>query len=196
MWHSSEKKLGKLSTWVLHVCYFLLGMLLLSFVQAPSYTRWIFLFLVPINLAMDLQQGLAMELPALVSLLFLFSFGGYMLRQFACITLSNFVSLFLFDQDIACFCSLKTDAYIRVEFSRRGFSIVVQRHKRKFDLHPLRMIQSTTFYSTGPWWTMTALTRVEAVRLCLHGTRWYNSNNSSSSSIHIQVYAQSCKRVD
>jgi len=50
-------------------------MILLSFVQAPSYTRWIFLILVPVNLAMDLQQGIAMELPALVGLLFLFSFG-------------------------------------------------------------------------------------------------------------------------
>ena len=69
--------MGKLSTWVLHVCYFFLGMLLLSFVQAPSYTRWIFLLLVPVNLAMDLQQGLAMELPALVGLLIFFSLGMY-----------------------------------------------------------------------------------------------------------------------
>lgn len=72
---STEKKVGKLSTWILHVCYFLLGMLLLAFVQAPSYMRWIFLVLVPINLTMDLQQGVALDAPALVSLLFTFSMG-------------------------------------------------------------------------------------------------------------------------
>ncbi|KAI9560103.1 hypothetical protein GHT06_014113 [Daphnia sinensis] len=72
---NTEKKVGKLSTWVLHVCYFLLGMLLLAFVQAPSYMRWIFLFLVPINLSMDLQQGVAMDAPALVGLLFAVSTG-------------------------------------------------------------------------------------------------------------------------
>ncbi|KAK4029654.1 protein brambleberry [Daphnia magna] len=72
---NTEKKVGKLSTWVLHVCYFLLGMLLLAFVQAPSYMRWIFLFLVPINLSMDLQQGVAMDAPALVGLLFVVSTG-------------------------------------------------------------------------------------------------------------------------
>lgn len=71
-----EKKVGKLSTWILHVCYFLIGMLLLAFAQAPSYTRWIFLVLVPINLTMDLQQGVAMDVPALVTLLFMFSFGN------------------------------------------------------------------------------------------------------------------------
>nr|CAH0113208.1 unnamed protein product [Daphnia galeata] len=72
---NTEKKVGKLSTWVLHVCYFLLGMLLLAFVQAPSYMRWIFLFLVPINLTMDLQQGVSMDAPALVGLLFMISLG-------------------------------------------------------------------------------------------------------------------------
>ncbi|XP_046463606.1 protein brambleberry-like [Daphnia pulex] len=72
---NTEKKVGKLSTWVLHVCYFLLGMLLLAFVQAPAYMRWIFLFLVPINLTMDLQQGVSMDAPALVGLLFVFSLG-------------------------------------------------------------------------------------------------------------------------
>lgn len=73
--------MGKLSTWVLHVCYFLLGMLLLAFVQAPAYMRWIFLILVPINLTMDLQQGVSMDAPALVTLLFLFSIGYFTFLQ-------------------------------------------------------------------------------------------------------------------
>jgi len=50
-------------------------MLLLSFLQAPSYTRCAFLVLVPINLAMDLQQGFVLELPALVTLLLAVSMG-------------------------------------------------------------------------------------------------------------------------
>ena len=54
---------------------FQLGMLLLSFLQAPSYTRCAFLVLVPINLAMDLQQGFVLELPALVTLLLAVSMG-------------------------------------------------------------------------------------------------------------------------
>ena len=77
----TEKKLGKLSTWILHSGYFLFGMLLLSFVQAPSYTRWIFLMLVPVNLTMDLQQGIALELPALICLMFLLSFGINILKH-------------------------------------------------------------------------------------------------------------------
>ena len=70
---TTEQKLGNLSTWVVHVCYFLFGMLLLSFTQAPSYTRCLFLVMVPLNLMMDLHQGVAMQLPALITLLVLFS---------------------------------------------------------------------------------------------------------------------------
>ena len=51
------------------MCHLFLGMLLLSFLQAPTYTRWIFMFLVPVNLAMDLQQGYVMEVPAVITLL-------------------------------------------------------------------------------------------------------------------------------
>lgn len=48
-------------------------MLLLAFAQAPGYTRWIFLIIVPINLTMDLQQGTAMDIPALAILVLLCS---------------------------------------------------------------------------------------------------------------------------
>ena len=50
-------------------------MLLLAFLQAPGYTRWLFLTIVPVNLAMDLQNGYAMEIPALVTLLVASSLG-------------------------------------------------------------------------------------------------------------------------
>jgi len=70
---TTEKKLGNLSTWLIHVGYFLFGMLLLSFAQAPAYTRCIFLMIVPINLMMDLQHGVVMELPALITLLVIVS---------------------------------------------------------------------------------------------------------------------------
>lgn len=54
----------------------LCNLCILAFVQAPSYMRWIFLFLVPINLTMDLQQGVSMDAPALVGLLFMISLGN------------------------------------------------------------------------------------------------------------------------
>ncbi len=34
---------------------------ILAFVQAPSYMRWIFLFLVPVNLTMDLNEMFFMD---------------------------------------------------------------------------------------------------------------------------------------
>lgn len=74
---NSEKRLGKLSTWVIHVCYLLLGMLLLAFLQAPSYTRWLFLMIIPVNLAMELRHGYVMDLPALVGLLIGASLGNF-----------------------------------------------------------------------------------------------------------------------
>lgn len=64
--------------------------------QAPSYMRWIFLVLVPINLSMDLQQGIAMDAPALVGLLFVISTGTYLFPSFNVTTVIRIVELFCF----------------------------------------------------------------------------------------------------